>query len=58
MTLIKICKAGDVPEGSCLRAEVEGLPALAVFKFEQKYFVINDRTKAEHTPYLTEWRLA
>lgn len=42
MTLIKICKAGDVPEGSCLRAEVEGLPALAVFKLEHEYFVIND----------------
>lgn len=42
MALHKVCKAGDVPEGGCFRAEVDGLPALAVFHVDQEYFVMND----------------
>lgn len=42
MALVKICKVGDVPEGGCFRAEVDGLPALAVFNVDQEYFVMND----------------
>ncbi len=42
MALIKVCKVGDVPEGGCFRAEVDGLPALAVFNVDREYFAIND----------------
>jgi nitrite reductase/ring-hydroxylating ferredoxin subunit len=42
MALVKICKVGDVPEGGCFRAEVDGLPPLAVFNVDNSYFIMND----------------
>jgi len=42
MALIKICSIDAVPPGGSFRAEVPGLPPLAVFNLKDGFFVIND----------------
>ncbi|EJU15009.1 MULTISPECIES: non-heme iron oxygenase ferredoxin subunit [unclassified Sphingomonas] len=52
-TMIRLCKAADVTEGEPVAVNRDGLPALAVYCFENRYFA-TDNTCTHGNAFLTD----